>query len=365
MSTSSTEYQKHLDDKVTTFTSALSDIGTDKTVTDEINVFPSKQENYRMRAEFRIWHEGDDIFYAMHRPDTKQVYTLTDFPAASKRINAAMPVLLDHIRDHELLRRRLFQVEFLSSLKGELLISLIYHKQLNEEWDVEAKKLEKVLNAFIIGRARKQKRVLTQDYVMEALTVHDTNYDYQQVENSFTQPNAEMCMKMLEWTTSQIEQLDNNLKDLLELYCGNGNFTLPLSKYYRNVLATEVSKTSVRSALHNAEINNISNLEIARLASEEVVQALDKVRPFRRLKDINLDSYDFNTLFLDPPRAGLDEHTLELAKRFENIVYISCNPNTLIENLKALTTHSVIKVAAFDQFPLTHHLEVGVILKKL
>ena len=244
MSTPITEYPEHLNEKVSAFTAALLDIGIEKTVIDDINVFPSKQENYRMRAEFRIWHEGDDISYAMHRPDTKQVYTLTDFPAASKRINAAMPVLLEFIRDNELLRRRLFQVEFLSSLKDELLISLIYHKPLNEGWDVEAKKLEQELDAFIIGRARKQKRVLTQDHVMEALAVHNVVYDYQQVENSFTQPNAQICVKMLEWTTNQVQQIDNKEKDLLELYCGNGNFTLPLSKHFRKVLATEVSKTS-------------------------------------------------------------------------------------------------------------------------
>ena len=365
MSTHSDQYKSQLNDKVNNFKEQLLTLGVDESVVDETNIFTSKEQHYRMRTEFRIWHEGDDIFYAMHKPDTKEIYTLVDFPNASERINIAMPKLLQYIRNNPLLRQRLFQVEFLSSLKGELLISLIYHKQLSDEWDVEAKKLEHKLDAFIIGRARKQKRILTQDYIMESLKVHDTHYHYQQIENSFTQPNAEVCVKMLEWTIDQVKKLDNAEKDLLELYCGNGNFTLPLASFYRNVLATEVSKVSVRSALYNAKINSVKNLAIARLASEEVVQALDKARPFRRLKEINLDSYDFNTLFLDPPRAGLDEHTLKLASRFENIVYISCNPYTLIDNFKSLKTHSISHIAAFDQFPMTPHLEVGVILQKL
>lgn len=358
-------YNDQLSNKVNGFIEDLLKVGIDKSVTDKISIFSSKETHYRMRAEFRIWHEGDDIFYAMHKPDTKEIYTLTDFPAASKQINASMPKLLTHIKHNELLRRKLFQVEFLSSLKGELLISMIYHKSLNEEWDVEAKKLEQQLNAFIIGRARKQKHVLTQDYVMESLNVLGEQFEYQQVENSFTQPNAEVCIKMLEWTINQVKKNDNVEKDLLELYCGNGNFTLPLAKYYRRVLATEVSKTSVKSALYNANLNKVDNLKIARLASEEVVQALDKYRSFRRLKDIDLESYDFNTLFLDPPRAGLDDSTLQLANRFENIVYISCNPNTLIDNLQSLKNHTVCSVAAFDQFPFTHHLEVGTVLKKI
>lgn len=358
------QYNDQLNKKVNGFIESLLNIGIDKSITDKISVFPSKEINYRMRAEFRIWHEGDDIFYAMHKPDTKEIYTLTDFPAASEQINVAMPKLLEHIKRNELLRRKLFQVEFLSSLKGELLISMIYHKPLNEDWDDEAKKLEQILNASIIGRARKQKRVITKDFVMESLNVFGKEFEYQQVENSFTQPNAEVCIKMLEWTISQVKKIDTNKRDLLELYCGNGNFTLPLAQYYRRVLATEVSKTSVRSALFNADLNQVDNLSIARLSSEEVVQALDKFRAFRRLKDIDLDSYDFNTLFLDPPRAGLDEDTLRLASRFNNIIYISCNPNTLLDNLQSLKQHTVCSIAAFDQFPFTHHLEVGAILKK-
>jgi len=83
------------------------------------------------------------------------------------------------------------------------------------------------------------------------------------------------------------------------------------------------------------------------------------------LKDIELDDYNFSTVFVDPPRAGLDEQTLELVKRFDNIIYISCNPNTFIENAKALEVdYEITDFAAFDQFPYTHHLEVGAILSK-
>lgn len=360
----SDQYTIQLNEKVAGFTKELSNIGVEKSVVDKINIFSSKEKNYRMRAEFRIWHEGNHTHYAMHHPDTKEIYTLTSFPTASKRINIAMPKLLLLLNENELLRQKLFQVEFLSSLYGELLISLIYHKQLNDEWEQQAKKIEDTLNAYVIGRARKQKRVLTQDYIIESLTIEGINYHYQQIENSFTQPNAEVCTKMLAWTLDQVKKTNTSETDLLELYCGNGNFTIPLSKHFRNVLATEISKISVKSALYNAEINQINNLKIIRLASEEVVQALSKVRPFRRLKDIDLDSYNFSTLFVDPPRAGLDENTLQLAARFDKIVYISCNPNTLIDNVNALTEHTVNSVAAFDQFPFTPHLEVGVILKK-
>jgi len=109
----------------------------------------------------------------------------------------------------------------------------------------------------------------------------------------------------------------------------------------------------------------VDNLVIARLSSEEFVEAYKEVRPFRRLKDIDFKSYEFSTIFVDPPRAGLDPETLKLASQFDRIVYISCNPETLIDNLDGLPEHTVTQAAAFDQFPNTHHLEVGVILEKL
>ena len=69
---------------------------------------------------------------------------------------------------------------------------------------------------------------------------------------------------------------------------------------------------------------------------------------------------------MDPPRSGLDDTTRALAKDFSNIIYISCNPETLHRDLEELTkTHEIIRFALFDQFAFTNHIESGVILKKI
>lgn len=167
---------------------------------------------------------------------------------------------------------------------------------------------------------------------------------------------------MIEWACVALGQRDD---DLLELYCGNGNFTLPFATQVRRVLATEISKTSVAAAQANIAANGIDNLVIARLSAEEFTQALNKVRAFQRLKDIDLDSYDFGTLFVDPPRAGMDPDTCELARRFDRILYVSCNPETLAQNIAQLhDTHRITRCALFDQFPWTHHMESGVLLER-
>ena len=101
------------------------------------------------------------------------------------------------------------------------------------------------------------------------------------------------------------------------------------------------------------------------MSAEEFVQGLQEIRTFNRLKDVNLKDYNFDTIFMDPPRSGLDDTTRALAKDFEQIIYISCNPETLYRDLIELTkTHEIVKFALFDQFAYTNHIESGVILKK-
>ena len=168
---------------------------------------------------------------------------------------------------------------------------------------------------------------------------------------------------MIEWVLNNIE---TSTADLCELYCGGGNFTIPLSTKFNKVLATEISKTSIKSALKNCELNNIEKIKFIRMSAEEFVQGLQEVRTFERLKDINLKEYNFDTIFMDPPRSGLDDTTRSLAKDFENIIYISCNPETLHRDLEELLkTHKIVNFALFDQFAYTHHIESGIILKRL
>jgi len=139
----------------------------------------------------------------------------------------------------------------------------------------------------------------------------------------------------------------------------------------RNFLVTAFTLlvgSSVYAAQWNIEQNQIDNIQVARLSAEEFTQAYQGEREFRRLQEANIDirSYDFDTVFVDPPRAGIDDETLKLLQGFERIIYISCNPDTLYENLKTLTkTHRVTKFALFDQFPYTHHVESGVLLEKI
>jgi len=334
----------------------------------ELEVFASPVSHYRLRTEFRIWHEGDDLFYAMFEigKDPKKDRTLVrmdQYPVAGKEINRLMPLLLNAIKNVPLLRFKLFQVEFLTTLTGQVLLTLIYHRQLKEDWEIAARQLQEQLGVMIIGRARKQKRVLEQDYVVETLQVNGQPIIYKQVEGSFTQPNPWICQSMLEWVQDVSKPLTGEKKrDLVELYCGNGNFTLALANNFRQLLGTEISRTSVAAGQYNIQANRITNVRIERIAAEDFSRALNEPDSAVASK-FNLQDYDFSTVLVDPPRAGLDKTTLEQVQNYERIIYISCNPATLADNLKTLTlTHKIERLAFFDQFPYTHHAECGVYL---
>lgn len=325
------------------------------------DVFDSPREHYRLRTEFRLWREDGQRHYAMFDPGDKHTPILIDsFPIASRRINELMPQLKAAWQASETLSFKLFQVEFLTTLSGDALITLAYHRPLNDAWQTEAEQLAEKLGVSIVGRSKGKRIVIGRDYVTEQLTVAGRTFSYRQPEGAFTQPNGEVCQKMLNWA---FEALGERSDDLLELYCGNGNFTLPLATRVPKVLATEISKSSVNAALANLDDNGIDNVSLVRLSAEELTQALNEVRPFRRLAGIDLKSYAFGSVFVDPPRAGMDPDTCELTRRFERILYISCNPETLAANIAQLhDTHRIERCALFDQFPYTHHMESGVLL---
>lgn len=352
------QYSEQLTEKVNAVQQLLSDFNA-----PQAEVFTSEPEHYRLRAEFRIWHSGDDIYHAMFDPQTRDKVRIDHFPVACRTIADFMPVLLKNIQFNHELRYKLYQVDYLATLSGELLVSLIYKRPLTNSWLEQAKQLTEVLagqyNVKFIGRSRKQKLMVSTDFVTEQFELDGSPLQYQQVEGSFTQPNGEVNRQMLGWAKKIGQQLSG---DLLELYCGNGNFSIALAPCFNKVVATEISRTSIKSAQYNIALNKVDNLQVLQMSAEDVSTALQQGTV---LKQLDLADMHLNTILVDPPRAGLDSATELLVSRFEDIIYISCNPQTLAQNLQTLVkTHDIAQLAVFDQFPYTHHTESGVWLRK-
>jgi tRNA (uracil-5-)-methyltransferase len=340
-------------------------------------------------------------------------YEIISFPRGTERLNYLMEYLMKNgIKVIPDIFENLFEVRFMTTkLDSECIIVLCYKKPLSEKWLEIAEKLASDIGygCKIIGRSRGVVRITSvngnsdrSEYIKECLTIKGKNYDYYQTEGAFSQPNAIICEKMIEWSIEMsISNYGNHshnpvTDDLLELYCGGGTFTAPFAHYYRKVLATEISKSSVSLAKKCFAMNNITNIDILRASSEEFTEAYKQSRLSEKKEEnkeenqevgsggdkgvvsskskkplmmdgkiLNLSSYHITTVFVDPPRAGLDQQTCLLISQFPRIIYVSCNPITLARDVEMLLkTHDIYNVAAFDQFPYTDHLESGVLLIK-
>lgn len=365
-----------------------------------------------------------------------------------------------HAAKSSLLRKELFEVRFVTTQLQEAIAVLIYHCPLNAKaWCDAAMGLITWLQRpgsgcaqqpgaiKVVGRARRQKLFvsslgssieddqkdsaekvtlenLEKELITEQYRVNGQKFRNYQIEGAFSQPNAVVCQHMLEWSVactgtayehncpgvsasearrakiSEAALCIRTEEDLVELYCGGGTFTSPLSRNFRGVLATELSKASVVLAKKAFTDNGISNVTIAPVSAEDFSDMYLKFLASRE-KNVafsggnlghtgsvpgitNLNIFNnISTVFVDPPRAGCDDATCALLARFDKICYISCNPETLARDVAKITAivgpgtssatgkdktrlyrHKIVRMAAFDQFPYTHHLEGGVMLVK-
>lgn len=202
----------------------------------------------------------------------------------------------------------------------------------------------------------------SQNFIEQNLTGQNLDCEKRCVQNSACENSAAQnssCEK------HSVRPESSGARDLLELYCGHGNFTIPLAAKFNRVLASEISKSSIANARINCELNGVCNAQFVRLSADELMSAFARRREFERLKGIDTFGYDFSHVLIDPPRAGLEPSVIDFIKNFQNLIYISCNPQTLFENLRSLcATHEVRRFAIFDQFAHTEHIECGVLLRR-
>ncbi len=162
----------------------------------------------------------------------------------------------------------------------------------------------------------------------------------------FTQVNAGINRQML---LRALQLLDLQAGDrVLDLFCGLGNFTLPMARTARAVVGVEGSEQMVKRGRENALANNLDNVEFH---VADLTQPADQ-HPFLREK--------FDKVLLDPPRSGAQEVLAALAAlKPSRIVYVSCNPATLARDagLLAELGYRLEAAGAMDMFPHTSHVE--------
>ncbi|HKO97879.1 MAG TPA: class I SAM-dependent RNA methyltransferase [Pyrinomonadaceae bacterium] len=174
--------------------------------------------------------------------------------------------------------------------------------------------------------------------------VEDEIYEYS--AEAFFQVNHGMLEALIAEAIGDISG-----KIAIDLYSGVGLFTLPLTRRFEEVVAVEANPEAMRFARRSLESANLDRIELANLDVGEWLQH------YRSFEPIDI-------LLLDPPRTGVENKVIAgiVGLRPQRIVYVSCDPATLARDLKKLIAegYSFDKIAAFDMFPQTHHVEMVV-----
>lgn len=140
----------------------------------------------------------------------------------------------------------------------------------------------------------------------------------------------------------------NKNDKVIDLYCGVGSISLYIAKYVKSVLGIEIIPDAIKDAKENAKINKINN---ANFLCGDVSKLID-------------DNIDGDILIVDPPRTGLDKHTVDVIseKKIKKLIYVSCDVMTLVRDIKLLTNYEIKDISVVDMFPGTHHVESIVLL---
>jgi len=169
----------------------------------------------------------------------------------------------------------------------------------------------------------------------------------------FTQVNAAGNRQMLQALlgAAQLNRSDR----VLELYCGAGNFTLPIAHQAQDVIGVDGDRSAIRHGKLNAQKNDLRNIH---WICAPVPKAVAELRRRRE---------EFTKIVLDPPRAGAKEIAASLPDlNASRIFYISCNPTTLARDLAELAKrgYRLQMIQPFDFFPQTFHVETLAVMDR-
>ena len=194
----------------------------------------------------------------------------------------------------------------------------------------------------IVGIVLNDKCIYGQDNFMEKIN----NLFFTVSYNSFFQVNNYINLKLFNLIKENIVG-----KTVLDLYSGVGTLSIVASKVVDKVYSIEVIANAVKNALINAKINKCDNINFILGKVEDKIGFInDKIE----------------TIIVDPARAGLDKKTIEVINNIcpQRIIYVSCDTQSLANNLVDLTNYEIKKFYILDMFSYTYHIECFCILDR-
>lgn len=237
-------------------------------------------------------------------------------------------------------------IHLLNINNGEVVIRTNYNNEIliNVMTMDEIKNIDSLMcNHKIVGIIKNDECIYGENYFIDKIN----NYLFKVSYNSFFQVNPFICSKLFDL----IEKHTFDSKKVIDLYCGVGTLSIVASKNASYVLGVEIVSNAILDANLNKNLNQKNNLEFLCADTKKVV---DKI------------SNEYDTLILDPPRSGVSKTIIDKIKieKIKKVIYVSCNPSTLIRDLKLFEDSYTIKeFKLMDMFPNSEHIESFVVLK--
>ena len=296
-------------------------------VLPKFNVIANREPyNYRNKISLKV-KNGELGFY---QDKTNELVKIEKCLIAKEAINKVLPDLNGIINNGYITIR--------CNYNDELLIII----ETGESIEFDFSKLK--VNHKIAGVIINDKCVLNNDYFFDKIN----NYLFKVSYNSFFQVNNIVAGKVFDKIEENISLNDN----VLDLYSGVGTLSIVASNKASHVIGVEVIPNAVKNALINKEVNKKGNVDFI---LGDVPKVISNIKS-------NID-----TIIFDPPRKGLDAFTINYAleKTPNKIIYVSCNPITLVRDVKLLTDkYKLIEVNVLDMFSYSYHCESIVILER-
>ncbi len=251
---------------------------------------------------------------------------------ASNAINSMIP----YIKKFNILNGN---VAIRSNQNEEILLVIESYDNLN----ININEIKK--NIKLVGIVINNRLFYGVDFLNE--NINDLNYRISY--DSFFQINPRVAQILFNTIDENIDVNDN----VLDIYCGVGTLSLSAAKKAKQVVGIEIVKNAIFNAKFNAKINNIQNTEFI----------------LGDASNIKFSKYNnFNKVIVDPPRSGLTNSVISTILKInpEEIIYVSCDPQTLVRDIKILSANYVIKDSfVLDMFCYSYHVETIVILNKI
>ena len=305
---------------------------------------------YRRRARLGLqWHNKQQRLQMGFRQEaSNDLVDIQQCPILMPELEALITPLRHCLSDLRAVRR-LGHVELVQADNGPLMILRhldALHRDDREKLEQFSHKHQLMLFLDAGEERLTPLTPATPFYHSHQLKLTFSPQDFIQVNDRV---NQQMVEQAISWLDLQPED------QVLDLFCGMGNFTLPIGIFVQNVVGVEGVAALVQQAAYNAEENNLKNVRFFQHNLEEEVSR----QPWA--------AQGFNKVLLDPARAGaagVMAHVVKLAPA--RVVYVSCNPTTLARDSQTLLSagYQLERVAMLDMFPHTRHLESMVLFRK-